>query len=228
MFALKPHILVVDDDDRLRDLLKQFLQDQGFYVSVAANTADARRLLGALHTDLMVLDLMLPGETGLEFMESVRNGNVVPVLMLSAMGETEDRIAGLERGVDDYLAKPFEPRELLLRIRAVLSRYEKQHESTRKCLFGEFIFHTDTRQLLHGDEAVYLTTSEAELMAVLAEHEGTALSRERLSETLQMGDNERTVDVQITRLRRKVEANPKQPRYIQTVRGEGYVFRSGK
>ncbi len=219
------HILIVDDDDRLRGLLKRYLREQGFDVSTASHAAEARAMLSIFTFDLMVLDVMMPGETGIEFAQHLPAG-APPVLMLSARSEAEDRIAGFEAGVDDYLTKPFEPKELTLRIRAILRRHARQQEAARRVTFGEFSFDPEANQLLKGGEPVYLTTTEAALLRILAERSGEAVPREELAR-LTGAANERAVDVQITRLRKKIEASEGKPVHIQTVRGAGYgLFRA--
>lgn len=224
-----PHILVVDDDTRLRELLRKFLADNGFRVSVAADTKDADQHLSGLRFDLIVLDRMMPGEEGLSFARRLRGTSNVPILVLTAMGEVEDRIDGLEVGVDDYLSKPFEPRELLLRIRTILRRAPPEPETdengAREVRLGEFQFLTE-REELHGpDGPVRLTTAESSLLRVFAESADQVLSREDLSRRCDISGGDRTVDVQVTRLRRKFEADPRAPRYLQTVRGRGYILR---
>lgn len=227
-----PHILVVDDDARLRNLLRRFLVENGFRVSVAADAAKARAHLESLVFDLIVLDVMMPGEDGITLTRSLRTRSDVPVLLLTAMAETEDRIAGLESGADDYLTKPFEPRELLLRIRTILRRVSAPSrtvvEAEGDLTFGEFRFDATRNELWRGDDPVRLTESEGALLAVFAAAPGTVFSREDLAESGPEGGGEgnaRSVDVQITRLRRKIEPDPKFPRYLQTVRGRGYVLR---
>lgn len=228
-----PHILVVDDDARLRNLLRRFLVENGFRVSVAADAAKARAHLGSLVFDLIVLDVMMPGENGVELTRSLRADSLVPILLLTAMGETDDRIAGLESGADDYLTKPFEPRELVLRIRTILRRVTvpaempAQTETGGEVSFGEFRFDPVRNMLWRGEEPVRLTESEGALLAVFAAAPGTVFTREDLAdgEGGVGGGNARTIDVQITRLRRKIEPDPKFPRFLQTVRGRGYVLR---
>ncbi len=219
-----PHILVVDDDDRLRDLLRQYLTENGFMVSVASDAADARLRLGALAFDLIVLDLMMPGESGLEFAADLRRTNDVPILMLTAMAESEDRINGLELGADDYLTKPFEPRELLLRIRGILRRAPSP-EIFDEIPLGESVFLLARGELLRHGVPVRLTEVEAALLCALAQRPGEILSREELIEVTGAAGSDRAVDVQVTRLRRKIESDPRVPRYLQTVRGRGYVLR---
>ena len=224
--ALKPHILVVDDDDRLRGLLRRYLVEQGFVVSTAAHAADARAKLKHLAYDLMVLDIMMPGETGLELTRSLRRSGAatnLPILLLTARGEANDRIAGFEGGADDYVHKPFEPRELVLRINSILRRLPKPAQKKIELKFGAWIYNPERDELTKGDEVVRLTDMEAGLMRLLASRAGTALSREALAEA-GAAVNDRTVDVQVTRLRRKIEPDAKNPRYLVTVRGEGYML----
>ena len=217
-----PHILVVDDDRRLRELLRRYLAEQGFRVTVAANAAEARARLDGLAFDLIVLDIMMPGESGLDLTAALRRDGGVPILLLTAMGEAEDRIAGLERGADDYLPKPFEPRELVLRIRTVLRRVPVEPPAApREVNIGSLRFDLERKVLRRGVEEVRLTAAEAGLLDALARRPGVALSREELGR--QTGGS-RTVDVQMTRLRRKIEADPRFPRYLQTVRGRGYML----
>jgi len=224
MTADQTHILVVDDDDRLRGLLRQFLSENGFLVTAAGDAAEARARLKALEFDLMVLDLMMPGESGLDFAQDLRRTSTIPILMLTAMGESEDRIAGLERGADDYLAKPFDPRELLLRVNSILRRapppglIEDIH-------MGDVHFDMARAELSRDGVPIRLTTVEVSLLKALAERPGAILSREELTERTGASGGDRAVDVQVTRLRRKIEPDPKLPRYLQTVRGRGYVLR---
>ncbi len=223
----KPHILVVDDDTRLRELLKTFLSRNSFRVSTAKHAAEARQHLDALDFDLIVLDVMMPGQTGLDFAAELRQTNDVPILMLTAMGEPKDRIAGLEKGVDDYLAKPFEARELLLRIQNVLRRgrpvaAEAPAPVDRKVTFGPFQFDLDLGELTQKGKRVALTDAEIALLRALVGELGQVLSREVLSKSVGSDVNERAIDVQVTRLRRKIEPDPGFPRYLRTVRGQGY------
>jgi two-component system phosphate regulon response regulator OmpR len=225
-----PHILVVDDDTRLRDLLRKYLADNGFRVSAAADAAEARKALASFDFDLMVLDLMMPGETGLELAQSLRKERRVPILMLTAMGESSDRITGLETGADDYLTKPFEPRELVLRIHSILRRVNEAPQAPAPVgddvRFGPFRFDIARGELSKGDERVKLTDAERALLVALARNAGATLSREELARLTGPGNNARTVDVQVTRLRRKIEPDPKFPRYLQTARGRGYRLAS--
>ncbi len=221
----KPHILVVDDDTRLRELLKTFLSRNGFRVSTAKHAAEARQHLEALDFDLIVLDVMMPGQTGLAFAAELRKTDDVPILMLTAMGEPKDRIAGLEQGVDDYLGKPFEARELLLRIQSVLRRgraAETRAEVERVVRFGPLQFDLELGELTQKGKRVPLTDAEIALLRALSARLGDVLSREALCKSVGADVNERAIDVQVTRLRRKIEPDPGFPRYLRTVRGQGY------
>lgn len=215
------HLLVVDDDNRIRTLLTRLLMENGYRVTTAASAAEARGRLEGLTFDLLVLDVMMPGETGLELARSLRQTSTVPILMLTARSDIEDRIAGLEAGVDDYLAKPFEPRELLLRIGSILKRAvtppQKAIESVR---FGEFTFHLDRGELTREGEMVRLTEREREMLRTLSEEPGGTVPRLALAGG--GATSERAVDVQVNRLRRKLERDPANPIYLQTVRGIGY------
>jgi two-component system, OmpR family, phosphate regulon response regulator OmpR len=227
MSAAPPHILVVDDDGRLRDLLRRFLTENGFRVSTAADAAEARAKLESLAFDLLVLDVMMPGESGLDLTQDLRRTGVVPILLLTAMAETEDRINGLERGADDYLSKPFEPRELLLRIRTILRRINgaaPARAAGAPVLLGGLLFDAERLELRGPDRTVRLTEAEAALLRALAQNPGATLSRDDLAQRLDLTGNPRTVDVQVTRLRRKIEPDPRFPRYLQTVRGKGYAL----
>lgn len=223
------HILVVDDDERLRRLLKKFLSESGFMVSIAENAADARKKLGLLEFDLIVLDLMMPGESGLDFARDFKQNNPTPILMLTAMGEGEDRINGLECGAEDYLTKPFEPRELVLRINNVLKRVVRENnvETVEQIRLGELTFDLKRHALSRNGDPIHLTASEASLLVILTQKAGEVLSREEMAELSGIDGNDRTIDVQVTRLRRKIEDDPKLPRFLQTVRGQGYVLRPG-
>lgn len=228
-----PHILVVDDDTRLRGLLRKFLSDNGFRVSTAGSAEEARKQLESLSFDLLVLDVMMPGENGFQLTQSLRQTSAVPILMLTALGETDNRIEGLERGADDYLPKPFEPRELVLRLKSLLRRAAAASTAEpavatpppAEVKLGELRFDPLRMVLLRGEAAVRLTTAEASLLRLLAEQPGEVISRETLTERGAIAGGVRAVDVQVTRLRRKVEPDPKLPRYLQTVRGRGYVLR---
>lgn len=218
------HILVVDDDTRLRALLQRYLVEQGFRVTVAADAAEARRQLQTFAFDLLVVDIMMPGENGLDLTQSLRADSAVPILLLTAMTEAEDRIEGLARGADDYLAKPFEPRELVLRVNNILRRLPRQDDSPRPVSFGDHRFDPSRGELRRDTVVVHLTEAEASLLTALASRAGLAMTREELCETSGIDGGRRSVDVQMTRLRRKVESDPKHPRYLRTVRGIGYVL----
>ncbi|QDY70032.1 response regulator [Qingshengfaniella alkalisoli] len=224
------HLLIVDDDERIRSLLQKFLMRQGFLVSAARDAAHARRLLGGLEFDLIVLDVMMPGEDGMSLTRSLREDITTPILLLTARGETSDRIEGLEAGADDYLPKPFEPKELLLRINAILRRIPARVDSSglAKVLhLGPVRYDVERGELWEGEELIRLTATESQLMKLFSAQPGEPISRTRLVEDLGRDRGqaqERAVDVQITRLRRKIEADPKQPRYLQTVRGAGYML----
>ncbi|MFG1363759.1 response regulator [Xanthobacter versatilis] len=216
-----PHLLVVDDDNRIRTLLSRFLTEHGYRVTTAANAAEARGRLDGLAFDLLVLDVMMPGESGLDLARDLRRSSAVPILMLTARSETSDRITGLEAGVDDYLAKPFEPRELLLRIGSILKRAlppaQKAIESVR---FGEFAFHLERGELTRNTEIVRITERERDMLRALAEAPGETVPRLALAGG--GAASERAVDVQVNRLRRKLERDPANPIFLQTVRGIGY------
>lgn len=218
-----PHILVVDDDQRIRDLLARFLQENGFRVTTAEHAAAARSNMRGLAFDLLVLDVMMPGETGFEFAEVLRENHDIPILMLTARAEPDHRIKGLEIGVDDYLAKPFEPRELLLRIKNILNRNRRPAGAQELIRMGEFTFHVGRGELKRDGETIRLTERERDLLRQFAERPGTPISRLDLAKQGTDG-SERAVDVQINRLRRKIEADPGNPVYLQTVRGKGYIL----
>jgi two-component system, OmpR family, phosphate regulon response regulator OmpR len=224
----EPHLLVVDDDARLRGLLRRYLSDNGFRVTLAADAQEARASLASFAFDLIVLDVMMPGESGLELTRALRTEPKlprVPVLLLTAMGEAEDRVSGLEAGAADYLAKPFEPRELVLRIRNIMDRRAVGDDADRSIRFGAFRYDPGRGELFRGEEPVHLTAAEAGLLATLAAQAGQAVSRDDLSQAAQFSGNLRNVDVQMTRLRRKIEHDPRYPRYLQTVRGTGYALK---
>lgn len=224
------HLLIVDDDERIRGLLQKFLIRNGFLVSAARDAAHARRLLSGLDFDMIVLDVMMPGEDGVSLTKGIRETSQTPVLLLTARSETEDRIKGLEAGADDYLAKPFEPKELLLRINAILRRMPEvaAEDSVPKLLtLGDIRYDIERGEMWQGEDLVRLTATESQLMRIFSARPGEPLSRAKLVEELGRDKGqaqERAVDVQITRLRRKMEADPKQPRYLQTVRGAGYML----
>ncbi len=224
------HLLIVDDDERIRGLLQKFLVRNGFWVTAARDAEHARRVLSGLEFDMLVLDVMMPGEDGIALTKALREGGVTtPVLLLTARGETEDRISGLEAGADDYLAKPFEPKELLLRINAILRRMpQTEPDAAAKVLsLGPIRYDVERGEMWRGDDLVRLTATESQLMRIFSAQTGEPMSRTKLVEDLGRDRGqaqERAVDVQITRLRRKIEQDPKQPRYLQTVRGAGYML----
>ncbi len=222
----QPHVLVVDDDRRLRDLLRRFLADNGFRVTVAGDAREARATVGSFAFDAIVLDVMMPGESGLHLAEDLRKKIETPILMLTAMGESEDRIAGFEHGADDYLVKPFEPRELVLRLKALLRRVARPAAANGadEVRLGAFRFRLDRLELFRGEERVKLTETEARLLGALARKAGSPMSREELAAETGAEGGDRAIDVQVTRLRRKLEDDPRGPRYLQTARGKGYLL----
>ncbi|PYE84523.1 response regulator [Pseudoroseicyclus aestuarii] len=231
----RPHLLVVDDDSRLRELLRKFLRREGYLVTAARDAAQARRLLAGLEFDLIVLDVMMPGEDGISFCRALREerGLTLPVLLLTARSETQDRISGLEAGADDYLPKPFDPKELVLRINAILRRLppaEAQAARPSVLHLGAIRYEIERGEMWQGDMPVRLTATESALMRIFSARPGEPVSRAELTRELgreagREGEmQERAVDVQITRLRRKFEADPRQPRYLQTIRGAGYML----
>ncbi len=221
-----PHVLVVDDDRRLRDLLARFLSEQGYRVTTAASAAEARAKQAMLVFDVIVLDVMMPGETGFDYARRVRETSRVPILMLTARADAADRITGLEIGADDYLPKPFDPRELILRLGNILRRAEPREatsevEAPESVRFGPFNFRFDRGELRREEEIIRITEREREILTILGARGGANVPREELAGG-GVGAGERTVDVQITRLRRKIEADPANPAYLQTVRSVGY------
>ncbi|MEX0956533.1 MAG: response regulator transcription factor [Rhizobiaceae bacterium] len=217
-----PHVLVVDDDTRIRTLLKQYLAEQGYRVSTAADAAEARRRLEGLDFDLIVLDVMMPGENGVDLTRSLRERKEIPILMLTALSETESRVSGLSAGADDYLPKPFDPRELLLRINNILRRgAPSSTPKLEQVVFGPYAFQIARRELKRGGEVLKLTEREQEILTIFCERAGETIPRHELvGGDAEVG--ERTIDVQINRLRRKIERDPSNPVWLQTVRGVGY------
>ncbi len=217
------HLLLVDDDRRIRDLLSRFLQRNGYRVTLAGTAEEAQTHLRSFAFDLIVLDVMMPGISGLDLAATVRESSQVPILMLTALTEADDRVRGLEAGADDYLSKPYEPRELLLRIASILRRATPRVPRSEAGVlrFGPFAFSSERSELRHGDELVRLTDRERDMLQLLAATPGATVSREALDGTGGVA-NERTVDVQVNRLRRKIERDPANPAYLQTVRGLGY------
>ncbi|GEO80976.1 response regulator [Pararhodospirillum oryzae] len=228
-----PHLLLVDDDARILNLLRRFLGERGFVVTTAADAAEARRHLGALQFDLLVVDVMMPGEDGLSLTRWLRESSTVPILLLTARGEVDDRVRGLESGADDYLAKPFDPRELVLRVRGILRRVQEPPPALPVApgpgpiALGACVFDPDRQELRREDQPVHLTTAELALLGVLAERAGEAISREDLATLTGVEGNPRAIDVQVTRLRKKIEDDPRAPRHLRTVRGKGYQLFPG-
>lgn len=220
------HILAVDDDQRLRDLLSRYLQKNGFAVSAAANAEEARMFLKQYIFDLLIVDVMMPGESGLEFLRRLRTESDVPAIVLTAMGETGDRISGLEAGADDYLPKPFEPKELILRINNILRRVpQKRREDAQILNLGDYTYDLGKKEFRHKTEGVvHITPVEQAILSILGQKSGQIFTREKLAELLGAGQSPRSIDVQITRLRKKIEEDSKNPRYLQTVRGKGYML----
>ena len=227
---MQTHLLVVDDDERIRLLLQKYLIRNDFLVSIARDAAHARRLLIGLEFDMIVLDVMMPGEDGVSLTQDLRRTANIPILLLTAKNEIDDRIAGLEAGADDYLAKPFEPKELLLRINSILRRLPDQKEEKilpKIITLGPARYDLERGELWHGEDQIRLTATEGQLMRIFAASAGEPVTRSHLVSEMGRGADlaqDRAIDVQITRLRRKIEANPKEPRYLQTVRGSGYML----
>jgi two-component system phosphate regulon response regulator OmpR len=216
-----PHLLLVDDDRRIRDLLSRFLSGEGYRVTTASSATDARSKLLGLHFDLLILDVMMPGETGFDLARFIRTSSSVPIIMLTARHEAEARIEGLQIGADDYVAKPFEPRELILRIGNILKRSAPPPvEALEQIAFGPYVFHLDRGELREGEEIIHLTDREREMLRILANSPGETVPRAALTSGGTV--NERAVDVQINRLRRKIERDPANPLFLQAVRGIGY------
>ena len=216
-----PHLLLVDDDRRIRDLLSRFLSAEGYRVTTAMSASDARAKLNGLHFDLLILDVMMPGETGFDLARFIRTTSSVPIVMLTARHEAESRIEGLQIGADDYVAKPFEPRELALRIGNILKRSAPPPVTTlEQVAFGPYVFHLDRGELRSGDEIIHLTDREREMLRILSVVPGETVPRAALTGNGTV--NERAVDVQINRLRRKIERDSANPLFLQAVRGIGY------
>jgi two-component system, OmpR family, phosphate regulon response regulator OmpR len=217
-----PHLLLVDDDRRIRDLLSRFLRGEGYRVTTAMSASDARAKLAGLHFDLLILDVMMPGETGFDLARSIRTSSSVPIVMLTARSEPESRIEGLQIGADDYVAKPFEPRELALRIGNILKRAAPPpaEEAVEQVTFGPYVYHLIRGELRQGEETIHLTDREREMLKILATSRGETVPRGALTGNGTV--NERAVDVQINRLRRKIETDPANPLFLQAVRGIGY------
>lgn len=224
------HILVVDDDEKLSNLLKRFLTENGYHVTVAADTVEAVAALKNFSFDLMVLDVMMPGQDGISFTSDMRKSTDLPILLLTARGETDDRVNGLAAGADDYLVKPFDPRELLLRIATILRRAApaapEPSPMQRLLRFGPFVFDVERQELKQDGDPVHLTTAELSLLYTLAQQPGLPVDRQALGEQSRISGSDRAVDTQIARLRRKLESDPRRPQYLLTMRGAGYVLRA--
>lgn len=226
--ADKPHVLVVDDDDRIRTLLSRFLRDHDFVVSTAKNGNDALDVLKCAYFDVLVVDVMMPEKDGLQLTRELRATSDLPILLLTALGEVNDRITGLEVGADDYLSKPFEPKELVLRLKSILKRRGAVvNRALDNFIIGKWVFHPGDDKIVSQDgEEVRLTSVEVKLLEALGRHAGKILSREELARLCGVDGNDRTVDVQITRLRKKIEEDNRVPKYIQTIRGQGYLLKT--
>jgi len=220
-----PHVLVIDDDQKIRDLLGRYLTEHGFRVSTAADVASARAGMRGLEFDIVLLDVMMPGESGLDLARDLKATRGIPICMLTARSEPEHRIEGLETGVDDYIPKPFEPRELLLRLRNILRRASGPSGPHEEIRMGAYVFHVSRGELRQGEETIKLTERERDLLRAFAQRIGTPIPRHELSGEDSTG-NDRAIDVQINRLRRKIETDPSNPVYLQTVRGKGYILYS--
>jgi two-component system phosphate regulon response regulator OmpR len=219
-----PHILVVDDDQKIRDLLARYLSEHGFRVSTAADAQNARASMRGLAFDLVLLDVMMPGESGLELARDLKATTQLPVCLLTARSDPDQRIEGLETGADDYVAKPFEPRELVLRIRNILRRGQpRTGAAAEEVRMGAYVFHIGRGELKHDEETIKLTERERDLLRLFAQRPGSPIPRHELSSDDSTG-SERAIDVQINRLRRKIETDPSNPVYLQTVRGKGYIL----
>jgi two-component system phosphate regulon response regulator OmpR len=224
----RSHILVVDDDQRLLELLKKFLEESGFRVTGASDTDQANAYMNGIHFDLLVIDIMMPGKTGIEWLIELRESTTIPAIFLTALGETEDRIDGLSAGADDYLPKPFEPRELILRITRILDRSLTAPSGYSDIIFGNFVFNLESRKLSKDEILIHLTTSEQDLLSCFANAPNKTLSREDLIELLEERMQGRSIDVAIARLRSKIENDPKQPYYLTTVRNLGWKLQIDK
>lgn len=227
MTAESQHILVIDDDERLRLLLRRFLEESGFRVTDVGSAVDARRILEGISFDLLIVDIMMPGETGLEFLSDLRKSNPVPALFLTAMSETEHRIAGLETGADDYMSKPFEPRELVLRIKSILARSATAPTTQAASIaFGPYSFDLNTGILMHPTGRIHITTAEQKLLASFAAKPDRVLSREDIAVAMDSSMRGRSIDVAVARLRAKIEPDPRFPVYLQTIRNKGWLLRT--
>ena len=216
------HILVVDDDDRIRDLVKQYLEENNFIVTTARNALDARKKLEIIKFDMLVLDIMMPGESGLALTKELKKNDFTPIILLTAKGETKERIEGLETGADDYLGKPFEPKELLLRINNILNKVKKSI-LPNEIIIGKALINLKKFDIKIGNEIIKINPQEKKVLEKMLAFPGKVFSRNDIGEMINIS-KERTIDVIITRLRQKIESNPKNPKYLQTIRGAGYVL----
>jgi len=221
---IKKSILLVDDDQRLRELLKDYLSEKNFQVFTSEDFNEAREILGFFIFDLIILDRMMPTGDGINLIQDIKKASKTPIIMLTAMGENNDKIDGLKTGTDDYLSKPFEPEELFLRINNLLKLYENVNNAELLFSFGNFIYNTKTNSLTLNDKEIYLTEGENSLLLKLINNRNNTLSREQLAEKEFDESELRKVDVGVTRLRQKIEKTPKQPKYIKTIRGQGYML----
>tara|TARA_Y100001970_G_C14045726_1_gene756227 strand:- start:94 stop:771 length:678 start_codon:yes stop_codon:yes gene_type:complete len=222
MKKFEAHILVVDDDDRIRELVKQYLNENNYFVSTAINAEDAQEKVNTIKFDLIVLDIMMPGKSGLDFTKENKNKIYTPIILLTAKGEADERVLGLEVGADDYLSKPFEPKELLLRIKNILNK-TKSKNIKRLIEFGNIKINLNKHIILKNDKEYKINNTEKTILEVMINSPGKSFSREEIGKIINL-DKERSIDVIITRLRKKIEQNPKSPKYLQTLRGEGYVL----
>ena len=216
------HILVVDDDNRIRELVKEYLEENGFVVTTAVNAEDAKKKLNIIKFDILILDIMMPGESGLSLTKSIKKNNTTPVILLTAKGETSERILGLESGADDYLGKPFEPKELLLRIKNILNKTQKLYLPD-EILIGKALINLKKLSIKMNNKNIKINTQEKKILEKMLESPGKIFSREDIGKIINIS-KERTIDVMVTRLRQKIESNPKNPKYLQTIRGSGYAL----
>ena len=219
----KKHILIVDDDDRIRELLREYLQNNNFYTTTAKDSLDAKKKMSLLKFDLIILDIMMPGQSGLELAQEIKSKSDQPIILLTAMGETSDRVSGLETGADDYLPKPFEPKELLLRIKNILKRIKSGKNLNPVLKFGDIRVDLEKMSIKSKKGIAKLNTAEKALLEKMILSVGQIFQRDQISQIIKL-TKERAVDVMITRLRQKIEPDPKNPKYLQTVRGNGYVL----
>ena len=225
MSEITYNLLVVDDDERIRNLLSQYLIKEGFIVSTASGAEEARKKIQLIKFDLIILDIMMPGDDGLTLTKEIRNNSDIPIILLTAKSGTDSKIEGLEIGADDYLTKPFNPKELLLRVLSILKRSKSEENIDNEIFFGDYTLNIEKRELTKAKDRVYLTDREMNLLIALAKSPGQPLNREKLAGIDEPG---RSVDVGINRLRRKIEKDPRMPLWLQTVRGEGYILRPDK